>query len=388
MTKADVKSYVQSARDLAPMIRAAREEIERERDLPGTLVARMADAGLFSLWLAEGLNGPQLSVPEYIRVIEEVSRADGSAGWCCMLAAAYSRFSGYLRADTAREIFQDGRTVVAGAISPRGKATVVPGGLRVSGRWTFGSFIRHSKWLASGAVVCDERGPVRDNEGRIDTRFLFFPTTAVDIIDTWWVSGLRGTGSHDYKVDDLFVPDHLTMSVAAPKLFQSGLIYAAPVITLFSVCVAAVSLGIARAAIEAFVDLAAEKRPYGSTTLLRDRPAAQIDVGRAEALLRSGRAFLIEAVEELFSELAVGRPPTMRHRALVRLAIAQAAANSAQAVDHLYIGAGSSAIFETSPLERCFRDVHATTQHVATQASNFETGGRVFFGLDPGTPAF
>src|SRR5262249_31788507 len=157
---------------------------------------------------------------------------------------------------TAREMFQAGRTVVAGSINPLGKATIVPGGFRVSGRWTFGSFIRHSKWLANGAIVCDERGPVRDRDGRMDARFLFFPTDAVEIIDTWRVSGLRGTGSNDYAVNDLFVPDHLAMSVAAPNLFQPGLLYAAPVVTVFCVCIAAVSLGIARAAIDAFIELA------------------------------------------------------------------------------------------------------------------------------------
>lgn len=147
-------------------------------------------------------------------------------------------------------------------------------------------------------------------------------------------------------------------------------------------------MGIARAAIDAFVALAEQKTPMGSTSRLRDKPMAQADLGRAEALLRSGRAFLFEAIGEIWDEAATGRTPSLRQRAIARLAAAKAAETSAQAVDLLFNAAGGTAVFESCPLERCFRDVHATTQHIGTQQVNFELGGRVLLGLEPGTPRF
>jgi indole-3-acetate monooxygenase len=149
-----------------------------------------------------------------------------------------------------------------------------------------------------------------------------------------------------------------------------------------------VSIGIARAAIDAFTELAEGKTPMGSSSRLRDKPAAQTDLGRAEALVRSGRAFLVEAIEEIWQEAEAGRVPSMRQRAIARLAAAKAAEASAQAVDLLYNAAGGTALFESSPIERCFRDIHATTQHIGTQAVNYELAGRVLLGLDPGTPRF
>jgi alkylation response protein AidB-like acyl-CoA dehydrogenase len=380
-----VDMFIESARRLIPRIKTLRRDIEHDRTLPSSLVAEMGNAGLFSLWLARAFGGPELTMTEYARVIETLSSADGSVGWCAMIAAAYSRFSGYLAEDVARDIFRDDHTIVAGTIGPVGKATVARGGFRLNGRWSYGSFIHHSQWVVSGAIVHDANGPRRDASGKPDIRYFFFPMTGAEIIDTWHVSGLRGTGSHDYRVNDLFVPDDLVIPVLDQKPVQSGALYFTPLITVFAACIGCVAIGIARAAIDAFVTLAHDKTPLGSSALLRDKPSAQIDLARAEALLRAGRAFLFEAVEGLWDEAAAGRPCSLRQRALVRVATAQAAAMSTQAVDLLYNASGASALFETNPLERCFRDVHATTQHIATSGNNFETGGRILFGLDPGT---
>jgi indole-3-acetate monooxygenase len=382
---ATADKFIKSAQELVPKIKELRHDIERERKLPSDLVAAMGNAGLFSLWLARAFGGPELNITEYARVIETLSRADGSVGWCAMIAAAYSRFSGFLPADVVRNIFRDDHTIVAGTIGPVGKASPTQGGFRLSGRWSYGSFIHHSRWLVGGAIVFDANGPQRDAAGRPDIRYFFFPTTAAEIIDTWHVSGLRGTGSHDYQVNDLFVPDDFVIPVLDQKPLQPGALYSTPLITVFAACIGCVAIGIARGAIDAFVALAENKTPLGSSVLLRDKPSAQIDLARAEALLRAGRAYLFAAVEELWGEAASGRPSSLRQRALVRVATAQATAMSAQAVDLLYNASGGSALFETNPLERCFRDVHATTQHIAASGSNFETGGRVLFGLEPGT---
>jgi len=384
----DAEAFVRAARALAPTIRELRADIERDRSLPAPLVKRMAETGFFSLWLARALGGPELNTVDYLRVIEELSRADGAVGWCTMVSAGYSRLSGYLDDGVAREIFGDGSTIVAGTINPTGKAMVVPGGFRVSGRWSYGSFIGHSTWTVGSSVIHDNEGPRRGPDGAPDMRLMLFPTSAVEIIDTWRVGGLRGTGSHDFHVTDLFVPDDHAIAAFTAKPVRPGTLYAAPFITVFAMAIASVPLGIARAAIEAFIALAEAKTPMGGASRLRDKASAQADVGKAEALLRSARAFLVESAHDIWNAVAAGDTPSLPQRATARLAAAQAAAASAQAVDLLYNAAGGTALYESNLLERCFRDVHATTQHMGTSSANFELSGRVLLGLDPGTPRF
>jgi indole-3-acetate monooxygenase len=384
----DAEAFVRAARALAPTIRELRADIERDRSLPAPLVKRMAETGFFSLWLARALGGPELNTVDYLRVIEELSRADGAVGWCTMVSAGYSRLSGYLDDGVAREIFGDGSTIVAGTINPTGKAMVVPGGFCVSGRWSYGSFIGHSTWTVGSSVIHDNEGPRRGPDGAPDMRLMLFPTSAVEIIDTWRVGGLRGTGSHDFHVSDLFVPDDHAIAAFTAKPVRPGTLYAAPFITVFAMAIASVPLGIARAAIEAFVALAEAKTPMGGASRLRDKASAQADVGKAEALLRSARAFLVESAHDIWNAVAAGDMPSLPQRATARLAAAQAAAASAQAVDLLYNAAGGTALYESNLLERCFRDVHATTQHMGTSSANFELSGRVLLGLDPGTPRF
>jgi alkylation response protein AidB-like acyl-CoA dehydrogenase len=384
----DAEAFVRAARALAPTIRELRADIERDRSLPASLVKQMAETGFFSLWLARALGGPELNTVDYLRVIEELSRADGAVGWCTMVSAGYSRLSGYLDDGVAREIFGDGSTIVAGTINPTGKAMVVPGGFRVSGRWSYGSFIGHSTWTVGSSVIHDNEGPRRGPDGAPDMRLMLFPTSAVEIIDTWRVGGLRGTGSHDFHVTDLFVPDDHAIAAFTAKPVRPGTLYAAPFITVFAMAIASVPLGIARAAIEAFVALAEAKTPMGGASRLREKASAQADVGKAEALLRSARAFLVESVHDIWNAVAAGDTPSLPQRATARLAAAQAAAASAQAVDLLYNAAGGTALYESNLLERCFRDVHATTQHMGTSSANFELSGRVLLGLDPGTPRF
>ena len=384
----NAEAFVRAARALAPTIRELRADIERDRSLPAPLVKRMAETGFFSLWLARALGGPELNTVDYLRVIEELSRADGAVGWCTMVSAGYSRLSGYLDDGVAREIFGDGSTIVAGTINPTGKAMVVPGGFRVSGRWSYGSFIGHSTWTVGSSVIHDNEGPRRGPDGAPDMRLMLFPTSAVEIIDTWRVGGLRGTGSHDFHVTDLFVPDDHAIAAFTAKPVRPGTLYAAPFITVFAMAIASVPLGIARAAIEAFIALAEAKTPMGGASRLRDKASAQADVGKAEALLRSARAFLVESAHDIWNAVAAGDTPSLPQRATARLAAAQAAAASAQAVDLLYNAAGGTALYESNLLERCFRDVHATTQHMGTSSANFELSGRVLLGLDPGTPRF
>ena len=207
-----------------------------------------AEQGLFSIWLARALGGPELGLVDFFRVIGELARADGAAGWCATVSAGYSRFSGFLTEKVARDIFGGGTTIMAGTINPTGKAVAVPGGFRVSGRWAYGSFIQHSSWTVGNCWSTDGDAPRRGADGAPDMRLMLFPTREVEIIDTWRVAGLRGTGSHDFQVRDLFVPEDHAIAGFAAKPMQPGTLYTAPnfITVFFAMCLASVPLGIAR----------------------------------------------------------------------------------------------------------------------------------------------
>jgi alkylation response protein AidB-like acyl-CoA dehydrogenase len=211
------------------------------------------------------------------------------------------------------------------------------------------------------------------------------------VIDTWHVSGLRGTGSHDFAVTDLFVPEQNTVPLRdfTPVPTQPGPIYAIPMAPIFSSILAAILLGIARSAIEALVTLAAGKTPMGSPKVLRERALVQADLARAEALVRAGRAFLFNEVDAMWREVLAGRTITVRRRALVRLAASEAGRYAIQAVNLVYAAGGSTSIREDNRIERCWRDAHAAVQHFSvSEHANLEPVGRVLLGLEPGTARF
>jgi indole-3-acetate monooxygenase len=226
-----------------------------------------------------------------------------------------------------------------------------------------------------------------DSTGKPVTRLMLFPVKACEIDDTWHVGGLRGTGSHDFAVKDLFVPAELSVMAFAGNASQPGNLFKFP-FSLFAVLIAAVPLGIARGAISALLDLAKAKKPTGSASLLSERPSAQIAVARAEALLCSGRAFLFEALREMGHEIAVSGEAGVKCRATLRLACTQAAINARQAVDLMFETGGATSVYTSSSLERCFRDVHVAMQHIAVSSTSLELSGRVLLGLDPGTARF
>jgi alkylation response protein AidB-like acyl-CoA dehydrogenase len=377
---------IQAVADLGPTIAGMRDQIERERRLPVPLVERLRELGFFSLWLARDFGGPELSLTDFVRVVEALARSDASVAWCATNGGGYARFSGFLPKAVAHRIFVEERAVVAGNMGPLGRAVQVPGGYRVTGRWPYGSGITHSDWALGGCVVLDGDAPRRKPDGTPDARIVFFPAAAAEVLDTWDVGGLRGTGSHDYRVADLFVPETHTVSRAGDTPLLPGPLYALPFHTAFGVSIAAVPLGIARAALDSLRELSASKTPRIGSVLLRDRPVIQAAVGRAEAVLRAARAFLLEACHEAWSGASAGAPLSLEQRALVRLACAHVAEAAKEVVQTAYDAGGATSVYETCLLQRCFRDAHAAAQHVQVQSGNFETGGRVMLGMEPGTP--
>jgi alkylation response protein AidB-like acyl-CoA dehydrogenase len=270
---------------------------------------------------------------------------------------------------------------------PRGRATRVDGGYRVSGRWAFGSGSGHASWLLGGSLVTAAAGDTI-GEGRPEARMMFFPREDVVIEDTWYVNGLRGTGSNDFEVRDVFVPDRRSCPIGVGERWASGPTYAFPIYGLLALGVASVGLGIAQGAIDALKSLAIAKTPTGSKRLLAERAAAQSGIAEAEALVRSSRAFIHETVRDAWDRVTDGARLTLDDRALLRLAATTAALSSARAVDLCYNLGGATAIYETNPLQRQFRDVHTLTQHVMVGQPTLEVAGRIFLQIPTDTAMF
>jgi indole-3-acetate monooxygenase len=383
--------FLAAARRLVPMVVELRDQFDRDRQLPARLVEQLHAAGLFRMWLPRALGGAELPPLPFLTVIEELSRQDGSLGWCTVIPAGYGRLSGALEEDVARTIFGTGKGLLVGTLNPTGKAMAVPGGYRVTGRWSYGSFIGYGDWVQGNCITTDGAAPRHAADGGPEFRLCLFPRADVEVFDIWHVGGLRATGSNDFQVTDLFVPEQHTIPLVdfQPPPRRPGPLYAVPMTSTFVSCIATVALGIARAAIEAVIEIGAEKKTAGSSIVLRDKPLAQADLARAEALVRGGRAYLFGELGSMWEDTVAGREISLRARAAVRLAACHATQCAIQAVDLMYQTAGGAALFQSGRLERCLRDVHAAGQHVAVNMqANLEPVGRVLFGLPPGMARF
>lgn len=383
------QDVVTAAMALAPQIRAARDELESTRRIPPGLAKTMAEAGLLQLFLPRAMGGSETPPLTAFQAIEELSKIDGSVGWCAVIATAISLFMGWLPPEVGGELFgrpPDAR--IAGSVRPEGRAYPVEGGYRVQGRWDFASGITHANWLFCSCVVMDGEGPQQTPTGAPLTRAMMVPAHTATIVDTWSVVGMCGTGSHDFVVDDVFVPAAHTFSLAeAPH--ESGLLYH-PRLMLINAWVPTVgnALGIARGAIDAFVDLATRRGSTSSTTLLRDRPLVQTRVAEAEAILGAARAYVMAAVGTAWEAVRTAGGEPSREVAQARLAITHGMHEAVRAVDTVFHAAGTNAVYRKYPLERYFRDVHAAVQHAAGLAAHIENAGKVFLGLRPTEPGW
>jgi alkylation response protein AidB-like acyl-CoA dehydrogenase len=385
-----VESPLDLARVLAPRIRARATEIEAGRQLPRDLVLDIANAGLFKVAVPEAEGGLGANIVTTLEVIEEVARADGSTGWCLAMGINTFRQAAQLAPEVRREIFySDPVGVSAGSANPRGRAVAVPGGYRVTGHWFFASGCMHSSALHGACRVFDGEAPRRSTTGEQEVRMAFFyPKSQARIIDTWDVTGMRGTGSHDIEVDDLFVPEARTFSVAERRARVTGPINRMHGFDLAGCGFCCVGLGVARAALDAFAELSQTKVPRGSSDLLRDRATVQATVGEAEAILRSGRALLFDAVGDMWETVLAAQPITERQRADLRLAMTHAAQSAARATGMVCVAAGTTSIFASSPLERYARDAEVVRRHNQLQLVNYEAVGRTVLGLESNSPLF
>jgi alkylation response protein AidB-like acyl-CoA dehydrogenase len=368
-----------AAEDLSALARELAPSIERERRLPEELVGRLRASGLFRAGAPSRVGAAEAPPAVTLQCAEEVARGDGSVGWCVSIAATSSLLGGWLPGEGLAEVFGNPENVAAGVWAPRGAARRVDGGYRVSGRWAFCSGIMHSEYLFGGCIVEDRSG------GSPTPRVLGMPVSELEVVDSWHTSGLRGTGSHDAVADDVFVPEHRSLWLLDSPTSATPL-YRFPIFSFFALSISAAALGIARGAIDDLKELAVGKVALGSSRTLAQRPATWASVAAAEASLRAARAFYYQAIDEGWAAAqSTPEPVSVELRVGLRLAATHAVRTAADVARRMYELGGGSAIYETSPLQRRFRDAHTATAHFQVNPATWELTGRLL--LDQPTDA-
>jgi alkylation response protein AidB-like acyl-CoA dehydrogenase len=387
----DAQPLVQAAAALRPVIRRYREEIERDQRLPKALVEQLHAAGFYRLVIPHELGGLQVDPLTYLRVVELLAEGAGSVGWNLANNSIGQLITLGLPDAGVQEIYAPGaNTVIAGTALPGGgQAVPVTGGYRVSGRWRFGSGCQESTWMLGSFQILDDGQPRRSPDGTSVFWRGVFPRSEAQVVEgSWDVAGLRGTGSFDWTVEDIFLPERRTMpQMGAPLDNQwrrwPGTTYALPAQAWVGPHHSAVITGIARAGIDALIQLAGGKTPRGRTGLLCENPQVQDAVGRADAILNAGRVYRSAMITELWNTVAAGQETTLEQRARCRLAAVYAADNAREAMDLMYRYGGSTSFERESRLAECWRDLHVVGQTVTIAPEWYPIGGRVYLGMEP-----
>jgi len=372
------------ARALGPAIAAVTDEIEARQDFPEPLITELHESGLFRLLLPRSLGGEEVEPWVYVAAIEEIARHDGSLGWNMFVANSSALIAPFIPFEAARTIYGDPRGLISWGPPNQHKLAAAPGGYRVSGEWHFSSGYRQATWIGAHGNVVEADGSLRRNRfGRPTVRTVLMPKPKTTPIHDWHTLGMRGTASEGYACKDVFVAEAFSGTREDPALRRDrGPLYAFTMQGLYACGVAAVALGIARAMLDAFIELAATKTPR-YLARLADNPSVQSDVARREADIGSARAWLVEILRDVHGRADEVEPIGTTDRARVRLACTQAIHQAEKTADWVYKAAGTSAIFLGTPFERRFRDIHTLSQQIQAREAHFETVGRILFNGDP-----
>ncbi len=389
-THADAETTLEAAVGLRPSIAAAREQIEQQRCLPPPLVTQLKEAGVFRMTMPRAWGGSELDPAAQLRVLEELSYADASVGWCATIGCDTGYFSAYMDQTVARQMFSDLDMVTGGNLArTAGRAVRVAGGYRVSGHWPFASGCRHADWMIGSCTVHDDATPLNTDTGLPVTRVCFLSPDQCQILDTWHTTGMRGTGSHDFTVTDIFVPEERTFSLQSLQPLRPQPLYA------FFPFVAgkfgAVPLGLARAAIEATVELARGSHARQVITggqltskhTVNEEYYMQSGIAQAEAMVGSARSYLYEQTERIWEQLLAGQHPSLDDVASYTLSYIHTYTACREAVDQLYCLAGAAAVYTSGGLDRLLRDIRTVAQHVLAGPHSYEMVGRQLLGAKP-----
>jgi alkylation response protein AidB-like acyl-CoA dehydrogenase len=372
------KDVIDRAEAIQPAVAAASDQIEQERRLPPALLDKLHEAQLFRLLLPKSSNGIETDPLTFFHVIETIAQADASTAWCLSQAGGCAMSAAYLDLPVARSIFgEDPRAVLAWGPGPRVKAIECDGGYKVSGVWAFASGGRHATWLGAHCPIFKADGSPRlDDNGLQVERTMLVRSEDVEWTDIWNTVGLRGTASDQFALKDFFVrADHSITREFDRECRESGPLYRMGNGTCYQVGFAGVACGIARGALDCFLGLAKGKVPRGGKSPIKDNAVVQSGLAQAEVNLRAARGYVLQTMAEIWKDLRGGAMITVPQRMTVRMAATHAIHQAREAVDFAYNAAGATAIFDTHPLERRFRDIHTVTQQLQGRSSHFETVG-------------
>lgn len=383
LTAADLQLRAEKA---VPALRDHAAAVEAARSLTPEVVALLRETGVFRAAMPRSWGGPELTSAEQTRLIETIATADASIGWCVMIGMDSGIYSGFLPEDAARELYPRLDMVTAGWIHPQGRAERVPGGYRVSGDWRFGSGITHCDVLAAGCVVYRDGEPEPDpvSGDPVQWRVALADPSSYEVHDTWFTTGLAGSGSRDYSVRDLFVPEERVFSFHAPH--RQGPLHASPDAILRKM--SGVPLGVARAALDHVRGLAPGRRDRETGTPWADDPRVQAILAEAEMRLSAARASVYTSLDEQWTRLSLGEDADTDGRVATALARYHAFRTARWIVSTLYDLVGGSSVYRRSPLDRWLRDVNTMCQHAVAQDSVLRTTGEVLLGGTSRSPFF
>ncbi len=384
MNKLPGFGLIERARALAPLIAREADEIERTRRLTEPVVSALIENGLYRVLLPQSLGGAEAPPEVFMQMLEEVAKADASTAWCLGQCSVCAMTAAYLDADAAREIFNTPPGILAwGAIANEVQA--VPGGYRANARWDFASGSRQASWLGAHVRIVETDGTPRLKPGGApEVRTILFPVTSATMYDVWDVIGLNGTGTDSYSVENLFIPEKFAALRDDPAaLREQGPLYKLTTNMVFGLGFAAVSIGVARATLDAAIDLARGKTPAGLKAM-RENNAVQGQIGRTEGTLRAARAYLYATATEVWRDLAGTGNLTEEHRVALRLATTWTIHQAAAVVDAAYHMAGATAVFSANGFERRFRDMHAIAQQIQARDTHYEDVGKALLAAGPG----
>jgi alkylation response protein AidB-like acyl-CoA dehydrogenase len=387
MNKLPGFGLIERAQALAPLIAGEADEIERTRRLTQPVVSALIENGLYRVLLPQSVGGAEAPPEIFMQMLEEVAKADASTAWCLGQCAVCAMTAAYLDPDAAREIFAEPTGILAwGAIAHEVQA--VPGGYRATARWDFASGSRQASWLGAHVQIVEADGTRRRKpNGAPEVRTILFPVASATMHDVWDVIGLSGTGTDSYSVDNLFIPEKFAALRDDPTaLREKGPLYRLTTYTMFGLGFAAVSLGVARATLDAAIELARGKASVGIKAM-RENNAVQGAIGRIEGNLRAARAYLYATADEAWRDLTRTGNLTEEHRMALRLASTWTIHQAASVVDAAYHMAGATAVFRANKFERRFRDMHAIAQQIQARDTHYEDVGKAILAADTGAPA-
>ncbi|HCU99605.1 MAG: hypothetical protein CL897_06125 [Dehalococcoidia bacterium] len=392
-TGTETKNLIGRAEAIASIIAEDVDEAERLRRLTDRTVQAIKEQGLTGVWIPESLGGLEASPPEAFQLFEAVAKIHGSAAWNLWIWSTGARLSASLSEEGVEEMFTNGPdgAIGAGGLFPLVPAIPVEGGYRVTGRWPYCSGSGHAQWLGGGAIILENGMPRMTGNGIPEIAFVTFKREDVEIIDTWHVVGLRATGSNDVAVQNGFVPEHLVSSFGPGrqlgKHFQ-GPLYRYPLMAILAAPIGIIATGIAQRAIDEFIELAETKtvRTSPVQAKISENQAIQNDVAKAYGAVQSARSWLYEEVDNAWQTTLRGDPVAIEQRRNIQIAGTNATRSASYAVGLVHGAAGGTSVYQTSPIERCFRDVHAATQHAGTSPRTLESAGKLLLGLPSDNP--